>query len=887
MKENIDTIYLVHHTHTDIGFTNEQPVVMDLHAQFIDQAIDLCEQTADYPKGSALKWTCEAMGTVLYWLRHRSDRQIQRFVDLEKQDRIEVTGTFGVFSQCIPHEAMYRQFYPAEKLRKDYGIKVTTAMHCDINGHNWGMVEAMLDCGIDAFSMAINENVGRAAFNRQRPNGFYWEGASGRKILSWNGLHYNSNNYFGFPGIWERSYRGLPSDKQEAVKLLPAFLDWLKKRQYPYPFSLFQVTYTTFVDNGPPDPRLADFVRWWNENGHAPRMEIVTLREYFDALRRQPAGLLPTHRGEWTDYWNIGAASTAYETSLNRRTYHRLYESELALAWGDPIHALARRPELRESWENAWWYDEHTWGANTSIVQPFRQPARSQLNQKLNFAYRARSFAQLTRLEAIDRVARSLRGEGDGYYVMALNPLPWEREERLQFPSTWLDTDAAATVSHVQCLDRIEGSEQQGLGDQAMAVSEPVRIPPMGYRLFPAARLNAQTVPPSQGRPVRVAKAENSWLRVELDAKRGGIKSLFDKKRRREWVDAKHEYSLGGYVHEHCEAGKNATDMYGGRMQIFLEADWSKFMGYRGWNANWPAVRRGVTKVVSQTATTLPGQIRFVQKCLAPGAKNVEYEITLAEDKAYVDLKVTIDKLWDTAPEACYVTFPFALPKSRPRYQTAGGVVRPHLDQLPDCNQDYHTAQHWADLSNDKCGVTVTTVDAPNVMFGGFNLAKLFDKPRPNIPPLLLSVAMTNYYHVNYAGGQLGSTTFHYRIFPHDAFDGAESNRIGQEAAFPLICHPVMNPAGTRPGKSSLLTLSNPAIVPLAVKPSEDGRALIIRLYNPLDKSRSLTARLFSEPREIWQCDNLENAKTQLPHKGGKFTATFSPHATLAFRVVL
>ena len=111
-----------------------------------------------------------------------------------------MTGLFAVFGQSLPHESMYRQFYPIEKLRKDYGMKITTAMQCDINGHSWGLVEAMLDCGIDGFGMAINGTMGRAAFNRQRPNGFQWEGASWRKILAWNGLHYNSNNFFSFPG---------------------------------------------------------------------------------------------------------------------------------------------------------------------------------------------------------------------------------------------------------------------------------------------------------------------------------------------------------------------------------------------------------------------------------------------------------------------------------------------------------------------------------------------------------------------------------------------------------------------------------------------------------------------------------------------------------------
>ena len=323
-------------------------------------------------------------------------------------------------------------------------------------------------------------------------------------------------------------------------------------------------------------------------------------------------------------------------------------------------------------------------------------------------------------------------------------------------------------------------------------------------------------------------------------------------------------------------------------MQIFEGADWSKFMGYRGWHADWPAVRRGITRVVEQTSCILPGQIRLTQKCLAPGAKNVQYEIVLTDDKPYVDLMVTIDKTWDTSPEACYVAFPFALPKSQPRYQTAGGVVRPHLDQLPDCNQDYHTAQQWVDLSNEKCGVTVTTVDAPNVMFGGFNVAQMFDQPRRNIPPLFLSLAMTNYYHTNYAGGQLGSVTFHYRIVPHDRYDVAESTRIGQEAAFPLFCHPVMNPSGKDPPQASLLEIGHSAIVPLAVKPSEDGKAIVLRLFNASEAAAK--TKITFPSRHLagaWQCDSLENPGSQMKAGKDSFHVELPACSTCTYRITL
>jgi len=869
----LDTLYLVHHSHTDLGFTHEQPVALDLHAQFIDQAIEECERTADFPRGSALKWTCEAVYPVLHWLRNRPGRQIQRFAKLARAGRIEVTGMFAVMCQCLPQEALYRQFQWVEELRRDLQLTIRSALQCDINGQHWGLVDALLDCGFDAFGMAINENVGRAAFQSQRPNGFHWEGPSGRRILAWNGLHYNANAYF-----------GIPDDIERAAHELPRFLNWLAGRGYPHPFCLFQVTCNGFVDNGPVDPRLAPFVRRWNAEGRMPRMEIVTLGEFFDRLRREPPERLPAHRGEWTDYWNFGAASTAYETALNRRTYHRLAEGELALAFLGG--KTSRQKELREAWENALLFDEHTWGADTSVVYPFGQAARSQLNQKLNFAYRARSLAQLVRLEAIDRIAHSLKTKESG--LLVFNPLPWEREERVEFPENWQFRNpwqppgAAATVSHVQALDRNEGSEQSGLGAAALLQSAPLKIPALGYRFFPFETLGSA---PSVAPKGRISlSAENRWLKVAFDPERGGLKKFYDTTRGKEWVDRRHDLAFGGYVHETIPPSRRKGAGYGGRMRIFQESDWSRFMAYGGWNARWPARRRGISRVLQSRRTHLPGGVRLYQKCSAPGTRCVEYELTLLDSQPWADWRVTIDKTWDIAPEACYVAFPLALRGGWPRYQTAGGAVRPHIDQLPGCNQDFHTAQEWADFSNPESGFTITTIDAPIVMFGGFQIGRLFDGPRPAISPLILSLPMTNYYHVNYAGAQTGRVDFRYRLYPHGPFDAAECDRVGREAAHPLVCHPVHAPRGSSAVEESRLRLDGATL--LSLRSAPDGSSCLSRLFNALDVPCAATLSFPSHrPAKVELCDGAGNPVRALRSRKGTWTVPISPRTAILLRI--
>ncbi len=58
----ISTFYILNHSHTDIGFTDHQDLVFRQHGEFIDQAVQLCEQTANYPPEAQYRWTCEVTG---------------------------------------------------------------------------------------------------------------------------------------------------------------------------------------------------------------------------------------------------------------------------------------------------------------------------------------------------------------------------------------------------------------------------------------------------------------------------------------------------------------------------------------------------------------------------------------------------------------------------------------------------------------------------------------------------------------------------------------------------------------------------------------------------------------------------------------------------------
>ena len=65
---------MVQHTHTDIGYTRPQTEVLTEHLRYIDNALDYCDQTDDYPDDAKFRWTCESSWAVREYLKSRTEK---------------------------------------------------------------------------------------------------------------------------------------------------------------------------------------------------------------------------------------------------------------------------------------------------------------------------------------------------------------------------------------------------------------------------------------------------------------------------------------------------------------------------------------------------------------------------------------------------------------------------------------------------------------------------------------------------------------------------------------------------------------------------------------------------------------------------------------------
>lgn len=177
---------------------------------------------------------------------------------------------------------------------------------------------------------------------------------------------------------------------------------------------------------------------------------------------------------------------------------------------------------------------------------------------------------------------------------------------------------------------------------------------------------------------------ENDYFRVEMDAQRGGIKSVFDKKLGRDPVDTQAEVAINQIVVKSVPTGQLS-----GPNQIQVQ----------------PAVNGSILAILTSMA-------------MATGCPQVIQEVALYDKIRRVDLANRVMK--DSSPlMEVYFAFPFAVDTPQFSYEGTDSVVEPLKDQFPGSNSNYYAVQHWADVSDGTMSVTLSAAESYLMELGG------------------------------------------------------------------------------------------------------------------------------------------------------------------------
>jgi len=784
-------VYLLHHSHVDIGYTHVQTEVEQKHWQYYKQVIDLARKTADYPAGSAFKWNVEVLWAVDSFLKQASPEQCKAFIDAVKNGWIGLDALYGneLTALCRPEE-LVRLVDCARMLRGRFGLTIDSAMITDVPGYTWGIVPVLAKSGIKYFSVGPNRGhrIGYT-LSTWGDKPFYWESPSGQNsILCW---------------VAGEGYSFFHSGRLDGGRLF----DYLKRLEdSEYPYDIVQLRYSIGGDNGPPDPELSEFVKDWNEKYVYPRLVVATTTEMFREFERRYADKIPRFRGDFTPYWEDGAGSSAVETAINRDAAERLVQAEALWAMLNPAEYPAE--QFQEAWRNVILYDEHTWGAHCSISQPESDFTKAQWKIKQAFALNADLQSRNLLNNALARHRATAK---QVTAIDVFNTCSWKRTDLVILPK---DMKTAG--------DLVKDSEGQSVKSQRLSTGELAFIA-QNIAPFSAERFTFEAGDASISGSVSAKDTglSNSTVSLTVNNKTGAIESLKWKQQNIELVDNEAGLGLNDYFYV---AGRDPTDPQ----------------------------RNGPVKISVKEKGPLVASLLIESD--APGCNKLTREFRVIDGVDRVDIINVIDKKNIYKQEAVHLAFPFKIPEGVMRMDIAWAVVRPETDQLPGACKNYFTVQRWVDVSNAKYGVTWATPDAPLIEVGAIT-----NDPRgktvgwiKSIEPstIFYSYVMNNYWETNYKASQEGLTTFRYSIKPHDGFNPGGAAKFGAEQSQPLIVVPVDEKT---PIVSSVMNVEPASIIVTAFKPSSDGKAWIVRLFNTSEKSeKAMLTWAEPAPDMIW-----------------------------------
>ena len=799
-------IFLVQHTHSDIGYTRPQTEILAEHLRYIDHALDYCDQTDHLPDASQFRWTCETSWSVREYLRSRPQEQVDRLVERIKEGRIEATGMFLNYSEIIDEPALAAQTKTLRML-KNSGIDVTTAMQNDVNGIAWCLVDYFKHTDVRYLTMGIHAHRARKPFNK--PTAFWWQSPAGNRLLAYRSEHYMHGNTL-----------SLTSGQQDVFRAnLSRYLSGLDEKDYPYDKISLQFSgYIT--DNSPPSVAVCDIIREWNDKYEWPKLRSALARDFMVYLDEEHGEDIPAQEVAWPDWWTDGVGSAANETKVVRNTHVEVASSETILSMatllGADFPADIQR-DIEAVYDNLLFYDEHTHGAAESVRQPLAQNTINQWGMKSAYAWEAAKKSSLLQEKALAFLEPALN-KSDQSTIAVFNTLNWKRSGMVHLfieygiipeNESFTITGPAGEEIPWQVYERRMEGAYYGLWVED--------VPAMGYLTLKVNVGHKSSIKAPVERPV----FENEFYSVTVDPEQGVITQIYDKDLGLELVDKHDSLSLGHFIYEELDnrhelerlTSTNRDTVYKplGMQRSELKDIW-------------------VTK--EENGSIYKSIFLRGDMPVCAGRRGVEIEIRLYHRQKKMEMHYKMTKLPVYTPEAVYVAFPFKLDGGKLAFEAQGGVVYPGVNQLAGTSADWNTIQNFAAVKSNEAQIVFVSKDIPLVHFGDINIGRYYYQLKPETNHIY-SWVLNNYWVTNFKASQQGELRWSYSITSSEDPSDMFATRFGKAERTPLISRimlPSFDAMTTELVSRSLLDLDVPNLLLVNSTPSLDGKGIVLHL---------------------------------------------------------
>ena len=868
-------IYCVSYSHHDLGFGNyPHRLRTDIRHANIERPLKFCAETDGWDEDSKFRYVIETSEPITSFLGSHSEADAAELARRIREGRIQIGAVHNTANtEQMSQELMARLFYLSGRHTPDLlGVaRGNTAQIDDVIGLTWPLATYCSEAGVPYFFHGHN-GVGQCLQPASAEPVFYWQGPDGEsKVLV------RSIDYGGYAG--DNLGDGSENQIQSLITRLGG--------NWPYDTLLCQDG-TDFqlitLDN-------AEKIRRWNARYAYPRLVYATMAMFFEEIMRQAEPTrIKTFAKDSNNQWADQDATDAWLLALARRQGEAIPTAEkfstvaMTLAGGGYPWT-----DIYQAYHRLLQYHEHTDAIDFINCDPERmRQYETELEENREMVVESREFSDGARESALDKLAEMITTRADTN-IIVFNPLARTRTDLVRVAGAELG-------QQFQLRDAGTGKEvaHQVLGDDTV-IFIAADVPSLGYRTF-------SVVPPSTPRSSRREEAlaakspasqslltsaapslENSFYRLSFDPAIGAITSLRDKELDVELVDQGAPHKLNEYLYERYESAQASTSKW-----------------YRVESAQMTVTRGPVADILSVRAS-------------AAGADKIEQTVLLYHDLKRIDFVLDVIKSPSGRTcrlpnasvlnkESVYVALPFAVPDFRFHHELPGAVVEPIRDQFDGSCTAYYAARHFADVANNRYGVTVSCPDASLFEYGHprsclipGGLESQFERVMhyPANSRMYLYL-MDNMFDVNIRWDQQGPMRFGWSMRSHArTWQEGKADQFGWDVLNPLITK-VM--AGKKKGSlgtaGSFVQVNPPNVVCSTLKPAEaNGTGFIARFNETQGTETTVTVALpfLGGITTAVETDLLENDRPgRLPVKNGsEVTFTLRPFGVKTIRLAV
>jgi hypothetical protein len=859
-KTGLQNVVIVYKTHFDIGYTTRtREVVHEYRTEMADRVLDAVERNSRQPKEQQFVWTVSGWPMKQILWEGQTPQRRRKLEQAIRDGNLAIHAyPFTTHTETAELEDLVRGLNVSSSLNRKYGLPLSTAAKMsDVPGQSWIFPTLFTHAGIKFYHMGgplVNKTLGL-------PPMFWWEGPDGSRLL----VLYN-NGYGSSP-------------------LPPA--DW--------PYKSWVYINMTGDNQGPPAAEtVGSDLAFYRSRGITAK--VGRLDDFAELILQEDLSRLPVVRSDIPDPWIHGTMSmpAACKLAHNIRPVIGALDQLTTLErhWG--IFRPDISPAVAAAYEQSMLFSEHTWGlANQHYIkQPFGKAWDELWDRGLPPQYQLMEKSWREKAGYVDEVQRLVEAPYEdamltladnvnvgGGRIVVYNPLPWKR-----------DGEVTLNVFHLPqgiSLRPVEGGAAIAVSHEGPAIEDPYRVirfaaknvPPMGYRTYIVSDETPAAVEVSVDQ--KTATIESPFFKATLDAKRGRIASLIEKRSGRELVDAGAPQGFGQYFYERFGykelvdwTAKSLYPQYGAHKMMFSAFDMPQDAVYRS------ALPENMTLSMKQTpidvSAVMTGTIQ------APGQpQQIFIRLALPAAMPVADLEIGWQKQPDGWPEAGWICLPFRCANPTFRLGRVGADLDPLRDMTVE-NANYH--MFWMNTGvavydgKSGAGVALCPQDSPLVSLCEPGEYKFDPRYEPKKPYVYLNL-YNNHWRTNFASwiGNGGRMTSRVRLWTFDKFQSDSALYApAMEARVPLAAARTIARPGKLPPTQAGITLSRKGTMVTAFGPNADGSGTVLRVWEQGGTSGRLTVTLPAGAKFVSATPvNLRGEKRGGPIHVVKNTLTF------------